>query len=323
MQDFIQTEATPFNSDSVNQWFSRGEYKTIDNHQLFIIDEADENWGDETTMEIDDTKPVLVYLHGFPTSSFDIAKLWDATPALKQQFRLITLDLLGFGFSSKPNMKSYSIHQQSSMLESVLEKHGISEAHLLAHDYGVSIAQELIVRQEAGTSPIVYRSCCFLNGGLFPETHRPLLIQKLLLSPIGGLISRWLIKYQNFKSSFSDIFGPTTRPTEEELTEFWELIDFNQGRLIFHRLIHYIKDRKVNRERWVNALISPELPLAVINGSTDPVSGKHMVTHYRNLGCRLDYLAELPNIGHYPQLEASDEVASHYLAFIEQITNTS
>ena len=31
---------------------------------------------------------------------------------------------------------------------------------------------------------------CFLNGALFPETHRPIFAQKLLISPLGALFGR-------------------------------------------------------------------------------------------------------------------------------------
>jgi len=63
----------------------------------------------------------------------------------------------------------------------------------------------------------------------------------------------------------------------------------------------------------------PTIPLCLINGSVDPVSGKHMVARYRELNCRLDYLAELPEIGHYPQVEAPIEVAGHYLNFLRPL----
>jgi hypothetical protein len=40
-----------------------------------------------------------------------------------------------------------------------------------------------------------------------------------------------------------------------------------------------------------------------------------MVARYKELDCRLDYCAELPKIGHYPQVEAPQDVLAHYLAF--------
>jgi pimeloyl-ACP methyl ester carboxylesterase len=62
------------------------------------------------------------------------------------------------------------------------------------------------------------------------------------------------------------------------------------------------------------------IPLGLINGSVDPVSGKHMVARYKELNCRLDYVAELAEIGHYPQVEAPALVAAHYQAFLLPLT---
>jgi pimeloyl-ACP methyl ester carboxylesterase len=47
--------------------------------------------------------------------------------------------------------------------------------HILAHDYGDSVAQELLARHYENRLAVA--SCVFLNGGLFPETHRPVLMQ--------------------------------------------------------------------------------------------------------------------------------------------------
>ena len=63
-----------------------------------------------------------------------------------------------------------------------------------------------------------------------------------------------------------------------------------------------------------------ELPLALINGSVDPVSGDHMVQRYQQLECRLDFLARLPRIGHYPQVEAPNEVLTAYKNFLAAVS---
>ena len=60
--------------------------------------------------------------------------------------------------------------------------------------------------------------------------------------------------------------------------------------------------------------------LALINGSVDPVSGDHMVQRYQQLECRLDFLARLPRIGHYPQVEAPNEVLTEYKNFLAAVS---
>jgi len=230
--------------------------------------------------------------------------------------------MLGFGLSEKPNHRNYTIHQQADIVEALIKDKQLKKFHVLAHDYGDTVAQELLARQVEGCGEGAWLSCCFLNGGLFPETHRALLTQKLLLSPLGKFLNR-LTGFSKFSRNFSSVFGPQSKPTEQELSHFWWLINFNNGKHIFHNLITYMRDRLEHRERWVNALQKSTVPLGLINGSVDPVSGAHMVARYKELECRLDYLAELPLIGHYPQVEAPAEVTKHYQEYLESLLTSN
>ena len=286
-----------------NQWRQRGEIIELCGHQMFVIDEGPKD------------APVLLLVHGFPTSSWDFAPMW---PTLTGRYRVVAMDMLGFGYSEKPNHRRYTIHSQADRFEALIRHKQLDQYHVLAHDYGDTVAQEMLARQNHGVGAGRWLSGCFLNGGLFPETHRALLTQKLLLSPLGGLINR-LSGFSQFRKSFTSVFGPNTKPTDSELKAHWTLINTHDGKHLFHNLMTYILDRQFNRDRWVKALQKPCCPLALINGSVDPVSGAHMVVRYKELNCQLDYLAELPQIGHYPQVEAPDEVARHYLEFLQAV----
>ena len=286
---------------SPKQWQSRGKLEAVLGHSIFVLDEGDSSL------------PTIVLLHGFPTSSWDWQPIWSE---LAKNYRLIALDMLGFGFSDKPNSRTYTIHGQADIVEALVKTKGLTNFHVLAHDYGDTVAQELLARQLEGAGSGTWLSCCLLNGGLFPETHRALLTQKLLLSPLGKFLNR-LTGYSKFSKNFSSVFGPHSKPSEQDLENFWWLINVNNGKHIFHNLITYMRDRIEHRERWVSALQKSTIPLAVINGSVDPVSGAHMVARYKELNCRLDYLAQLSVIGHYPQVEAPKEVYSHYQHFID------
>jgi pimeloyl-ACP methyl ester carboxylesterase len=190
--------------------------------------------------------------------------------------------------------------------------------HVLAHDYGDSVAQELLARHQNGR--VQLGSCVFLNGGLFPETHHPVLVQKLLLSPIGPLIGR-LFSRQKLAQSFAKVFGPQTQPSERELDDFWSLIAAHNGPAVMHRLIRYMPERRVNRDRWVAAMQATAVPMRVIDGAVDPISGAHMVARYRQLIPQPDTVL-LEGIGHYPQTEAPDQVLAHYLQFREGLEAT-
>jgi pimeloyl-ACP methyl ester carboxylesterase len=306
------TEKTSQNDESgPEQWRERGELVKLLGHSLFVIDESPHQSAADKTLE----RPTILLLHGFPTSSWDWQPIWNS---LVKDYRLIAVDMLGFGFSDKPNKYKYSIHGQADLVEALVKAKQLKQFHVLTHDYGDTVGQELLARQLEGSGAGEWLSCCFLNGGLFPETHRALLTQKLLLSPIGGLLNR-LTGYAKFCRNFSSVFGAKSKPSEEELKNFWWLININNGKHIFHNLITYIRDRLEHRERLVSAMQQSTIPLALINGSVDPVSGKHMVARYQELNCRLDYLAQLSEIGHYPQVEAPAEVAAHYQTFLQQL----
>lgn len=255
----------------------------------------------------------LLLIHGFPTASWDWHYLWQP---LAQRYRVIACDMLGFGDSAKPRNHTYSLLEQADLQQALLAHLQVEQAvHIFAHDYGDSVAQELLARHYE--KRIEVASCVFLNGGLFPETHRPLLMQKLLLSPIGWLLGRAFSREALVKG-FRQIFGPLTQPTESELDDYWSLVDSNHGPRILHKLITYIPERRVQRDRWVAAMQRGDIPLRVIDGAFDPISGVHMVERYRELIPDADTIL-LPGIGHYPQTEAPVQVLKHYLAFRDHL----
>lgn len=254
--------------------------------------------------------PALLLIHGFPTASWDFHALW---PALAARYRVLAPDLLGFGLSDKPRGHAYSLLEQADLCEALLAQHGIDRYHVLAHDYGVSVAQELLARARESGARSRLQSVALLNGGLFPETHRPRLVQRLLLSPLGPWVARRMTRAR-FGHAMAAIFGPATPPSVSLLDGFWALIERGGGREAMPALIRYIPERRARRARWVDALQQAPVPITLINGSADPVSGAHLVRRYRALIPAPD-VTVLPGIGHYPQCEAPEAVLAAYLQF--------
>lgn len=278
--------------------------------------------------------PPLLCVHGFPTASWDWHAVW---PALVARYRLVAPDMLGFGFSAKPRGHDYTIAEQADLHEALLAELGVDRVHVLAHDYGDTVAQELLARREerrresatsgapaaggtagaaGGVGPEI-DSVCFLNGGLFPETHRPRRVQTLLAGPLGPLLAR-LMNERRFRAGFAAIFGPDTQPSDAELADFWHLVSHDRGTHNAHRLIRYMEERRRHRERWVGALQATDVPLRLVDGPEDPVSGRHMAERYRELVPDPDVVL-LEGIGHYPQVEAPDAVVRELLAFHARI----
>jgi len=271
------------------EWRASGTYFDWRGHRMFC--------------RIEGSGEPLLLIHGFPTASWDWCKLW---PGLTATYRCLAVDMLGYGFSAKPRDTTYSLMRQADLQEALLAREGVTSYRMLAHDYGLSVAQELLARHGR------IRGACLLNGGMFPEQHRPVLTQKLLASPLGPLVAR-LSSYRTFARTMRGIWGATP-PPEDELRAMWGLVTENGGREVMPKLIGYIAERREHRDRWVGALVQAKVPLRLIDGLRDPISGPHMVARYRELVPNPD-VVELPTVGHYPQVEAPEAVLAAVLEF--------
>ena len=236
----------------------------------------------------------LLLIHGFPTSSFDWASVW---PELSKTHAVHALDMLGFGLSDKPQDYAYSLSASADQWQEYVQHLGLPEVSVMAHDYGNTVAQELLARQNEGRLPFRIRKIAFLNGGLFPEATYPILMQRLLLGPIGPVIAR-LSSYRSFAASMKKICRRV--PDEQALRAHWHMLQRNGGRRVLPKIIQYIRERRLNRERWVGALQKSEIPLCLINGLEDPISGASIVNRWREL-LPDSAVFELPGVGHYPQ----------------------
>lgn len=288
---------------NLNGWKNSGDYFDYNGHQIFF------------RRNFSDDDEVTLLLHGFPSSSFDYHKVWDA---LGECHSLLAYDMIGYGFSDKPVDFSYTTFDQADVLQALLRHLQVRTVHILAHDYGNTITQELLARAQEDQLEFEIASICLLNGALFPETHRPVLAQKLLISPLGFLFAK-LIPDRKFEQSLSAIFGPDTRPTKKELAEFRTVFKYNGGKNIAHKLIRYMSERVMHRERWVGPLQRTDIPFRFINGLLDPVSGLHLVTRFREVVPDKTDIIELPEIGHYPHFECPHEIVDLYMKFRRNI----
>jgi len=99
---------------------------------------------------------------------------------------------------------------------------------------------------------------------------------------------------------------------------FWALLNHNNGLRVMPKLINYITQRKKNEQRWVGAIINSNIPVTFIAGEQDPISGKHMLEHYKKKvpNARVQGFVDL---GHYPQVEDAKAITQAYLNFRKQI----
>ncbi|MEM7156542.1 MAG: alpha/beta hydrolase [Myxococcota bacterium] len=284
---------------TVDSWYAKGSTTTIEGLEVFFRRAG--------------SGEALLCIHGFPTSSWDYEPMW---PALTARFDVVASDLIGLGRSAKPRGRALPVGLQATVLEGLLLEQDIERAHILAHDLGDTVAQELLARQKAGTAKVQWQSCVFLNGGLFPETHRPRFIQRLLASPLGPVVAG-LSSERLFRRNLAQVFSDEFPPSEAFLRGSWDLLVGKGGRQMLPPLIRYMEERRVHRQRWVGPLQESSIPLRFINGALDPVSGRHAAQRYRDVVPEPDVVM-LDRAGHYPHVEQTEEVTEAFLAFHDE-----
>lgn len=88
-------------------------------------------------------EPVIL-LHGFGASTYS----WrNVMPALAASFRVIAIDLNGFGYTQRPRtFESYTREGQAGLVLGVMDALGLRSTHLMGHSYGGGLSLFLASR---------------------------------------------------------------------------------------------------------------------------------------------------------------------------------
>lgn len=292
----------------VVSWKNKGRMIDVNGHQVFCIKEG--------------SGPNLLVLHGYPFNTFEWKSVWNI---LVKNYTVFTFDYLGMGFSDKPKDHEYSFHEHCEIVNSLIEHWGIKQTHILSHDLGVSIAQELLARDLASHNCFKIQSLVYMNGGLFMDSYKPRMIQRLLSqSPksIGKLLSNLLTK-KKLTKSIKPIFGPNTQPTKQLIDQFWDILNYNDGKSIAYLIGRLVFDKVNHQESWISAMQNTNVPMCFINGPFDPNSGIHMANRYKELIPDANVKLLGKDIGHWPQIEDSSGVWSYYQEFRNEIVDNA
>mgnify|MGYP005636128891 CR=1 FL=1 len=277
---------------TANDWKSKGEFITVNDHNLFVID----------TNPLDKNLPVMVILHGYPTSSYDYYKV---LPKLRKYYRVIIHDHLGFGFSDKPKDYQYSLLKQADIALQLWNQLGLKNVTLFAHDYGTSVATEIVARHNTGLA-IYIEELILSNGSIHIELSQLRTIQKLLKHRFLGKYVAKLTNYPIFRKNMRNIYYDTSKVTDDELREMWQLIELNGGRKIIHKLTQYITERYQYWDRWVGALKETSIKTKIIWAKNDPIAIP-AIAELLASEIPTNELIWMENTGHFLMLENPDE----------------
>jgi pimeloyl-ACP methyl ester carboxylesterase len=242
--------------------------------------------------------PLLLFLHGFPSSSYD----WREVLALEPGRAALAFDFLGFGLSDKPRDHTYTLSWQADLAEELVSRHGEGRpVFICAHDMGTSVATELFARDLNDELGFEAAGALLFNGSMILELSHPTFAQRMLRGPLGPLAAR-LSSERFFRAQFGGIFSPEHPLTDEEEADQWALITAGSGQRLGHKLVLYMDERVTYAERWHGAIRDWPKPLSFAWGMLDPVATPDVLGGLRELRPAAP-VTEFADLGHYPQIE--------------------
>ncbi len=248
--------------------------------------------------------PLVLLLHGFPSSSYD----WGPLLGLLPGANVLAFDFLGFGLSDKPRDSDYSLFWQADLTEELVRRHGEGRpVFVVAHDMGTSVANELMARDIEGKLEMELAGILLFNGSMVLEAASPTPAQRALRSRLGPLVAR-LSSERFFRHQFGSVFSTAHPLSEEEAADQWALVCHNGGRTLGHRLVSYMDQRETYAERWHGAIRDWQGALSLAWGMLDPVATTAVLAALRELrpGVAVN---ELDELAHYPQIEDPRAIA--------------
>eukprot|EP01035_Chromulina_nebulosa_P039305 gene39305-53129_t len=110
-----------------------------------------------------DDGPVVLLLHGFPTSSHMFRNL---IPLLADKYHVIAPDYPGFGQSGAPDHKSftYSFAHYADIVDTLLSQKGIQRYAMYVMDYGAPVGYRLALKHPERVSALIVQ-----NGNAYDE----------------------------------------------------------------------------------------------------------------------------------------------------------
>ncbi len=145
-------------------------------------------------------KPSVVFIHGFGSSKEFFRFAFD-DPSLKE-YPLVSLDLIGFGKSTKHENFSYEMSNQAAIMLQVLNQLEIDSFHLCGHSMGGLVAMEMINQSPPQVLSFINLEGnltlddCFVTGKILDYTYDE------FLDSGRGEFEQLLIDYPSYLQEF-------------------------------------------------------------------------------------------------------------------------
>ena len=303
------------NTSRADDWRSRGGYfswrpaqEAVSPVDIFHIEMGDPG------------APVLLLVHGWPTSSIDWFGVADQ---LSATFRVSALDFPGYGFSDKPQDWGYSLARDAELIDFYLaEVLGADAAVVVAHDRGDSVALLHAVRCHDGRAATRLTHLVLSNGNIFLPLSSLTRAQRLILDPQSWpAVAAALTASGLAEGMGAGTFTPPRTPGDPEVEALSATFAHDDGIKVLHETIQYLLERSTHEQEWLTALAAAPFPVTLIWGVYDTVSPPRVASYVWNKYLMLrpggDRLYFVPDANHYVQADRPDAFVKALLHALE------
>lgn len=285
----------------IKNWLDKSEYPftskfvQINGQKLHYIDEG--------------KGETILFVHGTPSWSFDYRNI---IKELKENFRCVAFDHIGFGLSDKPEHYDYSSQNHSKTLEIFVIEKQLSNITLVVHDFGGPIGLNFAIKH-----PDKIKRLVILNSWLWSSENDPdfIKLSKILKNPL----LPFLYRYLNFSPKFilPKSFGDykISKHLLKQYTKPFANNKQRNGALAFARSL--MNDQNWFEDLWNKRHTISNKPTLLIWGMKDPVIKPHFLNKFQN-GFTNSITVKLETSGHFPQEEQPDKVTNAIFAFLKE-----
>ncbi len=253
----------------------------------------------------------IIFVHGTPGWSFEFRHI---IKKLRDQYRCIAFDHIGFGLSDKPPTWDYSLQHHTENLKHLIDHLNLRSFSLVLHDFGGPISFPLIFSHREKVSSII-----LLNTWLWPiETCDPDFAKTKKIA--GSFLMKFLYIYFNFSAKFMlpmawGSKNPLSKEIHRNYLEPFSKKDDRLGTWSFAKSICDNKHPYWQMEKQLNEI--ENTPTLILWGNADQfIKPVHLEKWRKSLpNARV---REMFNVGHFPHDEDADFVGKEIFEFLER-----
>lgn len=241
----------------------------------------------------------IVLVHGIGQSLYCWHKNIDCLA--KNGYRVIALDLPGYGYSTQPNIY-YTVEENTCMLKAFLDALGIKKAHFAGFSTGA-----LSILLLAELYPKMVEKLILISPGGPNETYP--FVMRALTTKLGQCVFRLSFSETTLEKVLKDMFFDKTHVTQNMVEQYYE--PFKKKRVRDTLIMCMMHFDDIFNDAFMHAVKKDVL---IFSGVNDPIHSKKIAQRFEIIpGSRH---IRIRNCGHFVNEEKPDRFNSEAIMFL-------